>query len=178
MKRPRPNPAPALVRLATVVGCALSLGPTPAAARTRVPVPPSPDTRPAAAPWLRATEGPPPVLARGVKHPAIHGHKEHAGRRLFPRAAHEVAENRARREAIQRHPAGKGLPGADRCGRDHEVTQGESLWRIAADVAPAEPAAVGERVETIYRANQRIIGSDPDLILPGQLLFLPGDCSR
>ncbi|KAE8763935.1 LysM peptidoglycan-binding domain-containing protein [Georgenia thermotolerans] len=57
----------------------------------------------------------------------------------------------------------------------HVVTAGESLWAIAADHLPdsatdAEIAAVWPRW---YRANAAVIGGDPDLIQPGQLLQAP-----
>jgi hypothetical protein len=55
------------------------------------------------------------------------------------------------------------------------VRPGDSLWLITAhrlgpNVAPAEVAAAWPRW---YAANRDVIGADPDLILPGQLLSPP-----
>ncbi|MFC5260775.1 LysM peptidoglycan-binding domain-containing protein [Kribbella qitaiheensis] len=57
----------------------------------------------------------------------------------------------------------------------HVVQPGESLWSIAA--AELGPAATDEAVATRwpqwYAANRRLIGPDPDLIHPGQVLRTP-----
>jgi hypothetical protein len=56
------------------------------------------------------------------------------------------------------------------------VRRGDSLWRIARDeLAPrATDSAIGREVVAIYAANRAVIGPDPDLILPGTELTLPG----
>jgi hypothetical protein len=56
------------------------------------------------------------------------------------------------------------------------VRRGDSLWRIARDeLAPSAPdSAVCGEVAAIYAANRALIGPDPDLILPGTELTLPG----
>lgn len=51
----------------------------------------------------------------------------------------------------------------------HVVTQGESLWSIAADLTDA-PAEIPKIVADVYAANEDIIGPDPSLILAGQRL--------
>jgi hypothetical protein len=55
------------------------------------------------------------------------------------------------------------------------VRPGDSLWDIAARTLPddASPADVAERSARLYRLNRAVIGSDPDLIHPGQRLRLP-----
>lgn len=58
------------------------------------------------------------------------------------------------------------------------VRSGDTLWGIAAHHlrkrgAPADSAAVGAYVRRIHRANARVIGANPDLIIPGQRLDLP-----
>lgn len=64
--------------------------------------------------------------------------------------------------------------------RSHTVQPGECLWRIAAAWLRAdsesEPssAAVAAFWPTIYVENEEIIGDDPNLILPGQVLRIPG----
>jgi hypothetical protein len=56
------------------------------------------------------------------------------------------------------------------------VRRGDSLWRIARDeLAPgAADSATCREVVAIYAANRAVIGPDPDLILPGTELTLPG----
>lgn len=174
---------PLAIRAATLIGCALSFSPTAAAARTRIQVPPSLDARPAAASWTREPGTARAPRTPAVGHPAIHRAAEAMGRKLFPRAADDLAEARARRDAMNRHPAGKGSTGkgrpvAERSCERHVVLKGETLWEIA-DRAPTKGAdEIAERVEAIHRANLRTIGPDPDLILPGQVLSLPDGCRR
>jgi hypothetical protein len=64
---------------------------------------------------------------------------------------------------------------------EHVVLRGECLWDIAADwleqQAPGEPvtaAEVARATRDWWRANATVIGSDPDLLLPGQVLRPPG----
>jgi hypothetical protein len=56
------------------------------------------------------------------------------------------------------------------------VRRGDSLWSIARSELPrtASDAAVCRAVEALYAANRPLIGSDPDLILPGTELSQPG----
>lgn len=64
-------------------------------------------------------------------------------------------------------------------GESHyTVVRGDSLWRIAARVLSAGGGPdAGHDVAVywprIYDANRDVIGSDPDLIHPGQVLTLP-----
>ena len=60
----------------------------------------------------------------------------------------------------------------------HTVESGDSLWRIARAtlVARGHPATgtdVASFWPRIYEANREIIGGDPHLIHPGQVLELP-----
>lgn len=58
----------------------------------------------------------------------------------------------------------------------HVVVPGESLWSIVRERSPAaDDAEVADQVRRWYRANRAVIGSDPDLIHPGQRLDPPGD---
>jgi hypothetical protein len=52
------------------------------------------------------------------------------------------------------------------------VRAGDSLWEIARAALPADApdAAVAAAVARVYAANRRVIGDDPDLILPGERL--------
>jgi hypothetical protein len=68
-----------------------------------------------------------------------------------------------------------GLPLPDRTSGDLTtvvVRPGDSLWRIARRVLPADTTqtTVAAAVTRLYAANRRTIGDDPDLLLPGQHL--------
>lgn len=55
------------------------------------------------------------------------------------------------------------------------VVRGDSLWSIAEDhLGPdTDPARLTAAWHAIYRANQRHVGPDPDLIRPGTFLQIP-----
>jgi len=61
----------------------------------------------------------------------------------------------------------------------YEVIGGDSLWCIAASTIRARSgerptsAAVAGFWPRVYEANRRLIGDDPNLILPGQQLTVP-----
>lgn len=59
---------------------------------------------------------------------------------------------------------------------EHVVRRGESLWTIAAGhLHPgASTADIDAEWRRWYAANRAVIGEDPDLILPGQRLSVPG----
>jgi hypothetical protein len=56
------------------------------------------------------------------------------------------------------------------------VRSGDSLWSIAgSELAPqARNTAVAAEAALLYTTNRRTIGTDPDLIFPGQRLHAPG----
>jgi LysM repeat protein len=56
------------------------------------------------------------------------------------------------------------------------VRAGDSLWSIAADHLPAEATAaqIDAAWHEWYQANHDVIGDDPNLIRPGQVLAAPG----
>ncbi len=66
--------------------------------------------------------------------------------------------------------------GPSPAGRSVEVVPGDTLWAIAAADLPAGATAaeIDRRWRTLHAANREVIGADPDLILPGQRLRLPG----
>ncbi len=54
------------------------------------------------------------------------------------------------------------------------VQPGDSLFEIAAEVLGTRSGArLGDYVERIYKRNRTVIGADPNLIYPGQVLRLP-----
>jgi nucleoid-associated protein YgaU len=62
------------------------------------------------------------------------------------------------------------------CGR-HEVVAGDSLWTIASRVLDTDdPRRIARYWPRLHRANRALIGSNPDLIRPGWVLTLPGEC--
>ena len=63
--------------------------------------------------------------------------------------------------------------------RSHTVVSGESLWKIARDVLAVEGSTpsgsnISDLWRSIYDMNRGLIGGDPNLIHPGQVLQLPG----
>lgn len=54
------------------------------------------------------------------------------------------------------------------------VRPGDSLWSIAR-AHPGGTGSVDQRWRAIWQANRDLVGDDPDLILPGQALRLPGN---
>ena len=86
------------------------------------------------------------------------------------------------------HSALAGLPLPDRAvsSPDHprrhhaprtvRVRQGDSLWSLAAGDLPngSPDAVIAARWRALYAVNRSLIGPDPDVIVPGQRLRLPG----
>ncbi len=63
---------------------------------------------------------------------------------------------------------------------EHVVVRGDCLWHVAerwlaqqTPGIPPGPAAVALAVDAWWRANAGVIGADPDLLLPGQVLVPP-----
>lgn len=61
----------------------------------------------------------------------------------------------------------------------HVVLRGDTLWAIARDHLPAgaSDARIAASVAAWHRANERVIGPDPDLIHPGHELTAPEETS-
>ena len=63
---------------------------------------------------------------------------------------------------------------------DHVVLRGDCLWDIAAaDLtaaagSPPTDTAIADAVAAWWTTNRSVIGPDPDLLLPGQVLHPPG----
>lgn len=96
-------------------------------------------------------------------------------------ATADVGHRDHRTHAVEHSPVA-GLPLPERAavrqptGADVVVAPGDSLWSIAARSLPAQSpdAVITERWREIYAANRARIGPDPDLIVPGVRLHLPG----
>ena len=156
-------------------------------------------------PWSGANGSPPPRLLVRTKalppsnpkrHPAIHGVGggayrlreplfarvgERSGRtRAGERALRSESRRAERDRSMNNHPAGKGIPTpqSDACSGDrYAVRTGDALWSIAADVlATEDPSRIARYWPRIHRANRALIGANPNVIFPGQVLELPPEC--
>jgi resuscitation-promoting factor RpfA len=76
-----------------------------------------------------------------------------------------------------RSPAAPAIPSSQHDGATSvTVRDGDSLWQIATRSEPATstPAAIAAAWPRWYAANRVVIGADPDVIHPGQVLRAPG----
>lgn len=166
----------ALRRGVSILGLAMTIGSPAVAAGRRHPSPTAVATGVRTEPGrlppprLPGSAGPfsedPPWEDRGTTvtvHPAVH------------RRAHEAPSDAPtrlfRREAPP--PAGHTRPSRDRLGW-HAVLPGETLWSIAADrLHTQDVRRIARYWPRIHRANRDVLGSNPNLIHPGQVLELP-----
>jgi nucleoid-associated protein YgaU len=77
-----------------------------------------------------------------------------------------------------RHPISPSFS-AGRTGTTHTVVRGDTLWGIARDILDQRDARpTGAEIATawklIYATNTEVVGHDPNLIHPGQVLTIPG----
>ena len=63
------------------------------------------------------------------------------------------------------------------CDRSHHVQSGDTLWSIAADtLKTSDLRRIARYWPKIHRHNLEVIGRNPDLLFPGQVLQLPPEC--
>jgi hypothetical protein len=67
------------------------------------------------------------------------------------------------------YSAGQTRPDIKPVSATYQVQPGDSLWSIA-----KMKLGSGSRWRDLYEGNRMVIGDDPDLILPGQELVMPG----
>ena len=83
------------------------------------------------------------------------------------------------RLAEQRSEQSRPAPPGGLATATYQVVAGDSLWCIAASTIRARSgerptsAAVAQFWPRFYENNRRLIGEDPNLILPGQQLIIP-----
>jgi hypothetical protein len=85
----------------------------------------------------------------------------------------------AQGDVVPDWPGAPDPPGA--AADAHVVLRGDCLWEIASGRlqrdrpgTPATDAEVAQAVQAWWQANAEVIGPDPDLLLPGQVLRPPG----
>lgn len=190
-------------RAVSLLGLSVALSSLPTQ-QDRAHASPSRAARPAPRPWLESSGASPPrppapLGSPGAhrdddhfrSHPAVHGTPPAPGSsrpRLFPRAPaprpqrrpHDSVEAMQREEARRLHPSGRTRPGfgqGPRCGHTYEIESGDSLWSIASHaLESSDPALISAYWRRIYRTNAMVLGPDPDLIIPGQVIQLPESC--
>lgn len=72
-------------------------------------------------------------------------------------------------------PAPAGVPSRQVPARTVTVQAGDSLWRITAGLLPAgsDDARIAATWPLLYAANRDVVGPDPGLIHPGDILTVP-----
>jgi resuscitation-promoting factor RpfA len=104
-----------------------------------------------------------------------------AGAAADARRASAAGGSRAPRETVIPSPADAAPSNAGEAVRSPErrewrVDRGDTLWDIAAQVlATSDRARIARYWPTIHRANHDVIGANPSLIFPGQILRLPAE---
>ncbi|WP_448615706.1 LysM peptidoglycan-binding domain-containing protein [Modestobacter sp. URMC 112] len=123
--------------------------------------------------WPAGRAEGPPVGAEGPSVGAEADEPDGGGPPDWPAPPTATPSSPAPAPAPSQAPAG---PAADQ----HVVLRGDCLWDIAADRlaaqrpgAPVGDADVLAAVHAWWQANAGVIGPDPDLLLPGQVLSAP-----
>ena len=97
----------------------------------------------------------------------------------WPGAPAPAAPDPAALDPAAPDPADRSAP-VDRSAGEHVVLRGDCLWDIATGWlqsrqpgTPVAAADVPRAVQAWWQANYAVIGADPDLLLPGQVLRPP-----
>jgi LysM domain len=186
-RRPRRLLLPSFARrIVALLGFSLSLSSASSFASGRPSVHPSRSDRPLPeAPWLGTSGFSPPhplVPSKSrpsgprLDHPAVHPPAgKWDGTPLFERAAQR--REREQRKSPEFHPAGSPKTVSVK-GGTITVARGDCLWTLAAEVlGVADTPRIDGYWRAIYRVNHRVVGSDPNLLFPGQVLVLPQEAT-
>ena len=182
--RARRSPVPAFVRrLIALLGLGLALFASPSSASGRTTAHPGREQRPLLeAPWRGTSGFPPPLplvpsgsptIESPEAHPAIHKGSVRVPGPLFER----VTRPRGRQRDGSRHLHPAGNPRSVDLERASSVTvrDGDCLWTIAAEILDSDdPQRVDAYWRALFHLNRDVIGDDPNRLLPGQVLRLPG----
>ncbi len=152
------------------LGMAAGLGSSPSAAATPAPA----LSAPSPAPGPGAVPDDAPGLPT-LPDPGFGSHTEPRPRSVpDPGWVPSAPAVRAQPDVRVLTPAPRGEPAPD---QPHEVVvhRGDSLWSIAArHLGPeASDGEIARAWPAWYAANREVIGADPDLLLPGQVLRTP-----
>jgi LysM repeat protein len=203
-----PTTSPTAVATATAPGAALDLGwivtapaapSAPAGAAARAPIgagstapTPVPGGSPAGAPTAgAATSSTPATAASGGSVPAAPGAGAHSTSATpVPSASSPAAgasADPASADPAATAPGSSSSPAAAPAAAPETsgpatvaVAPGDTLWAIAARHLPAgaTDAQIAAAWPTWYATNAAVVGPDPDLILPGQVLTVPAEATR
>ncbi|WP_340699037.1 LysM peptidoglycan-binding domain-containing protein [Cellulosimicrobium funkei] len=102
------------------------------------------------------------------------GQETEASGAAGPTVAAEGASSDAARQRDAALAVTRDVPGPETVP-EVVVVRGDSLWSIAARHLPAGSTdrQVAEAVERWYATNAHVVGADPDLVRPGQVLVAP-----
>lgn len=96
-----------------------------------------------------------------------------------PRVVRTASSEPASRESNGYRAGQDARPSQSAGTGSYRVRPGDSLWTIAARArGPLDDDRVRALTTRLYDLNRGVVGPDPDLILPGQVLRLPFDLER
>jgi nucleoid-associated protein YgaU len=144
---------------------------------------PAPPAEPAAPEAPRTPIPAPPEPAGSTKTPGLTPQRlgrwitmvDRAMDDTGPAAAQAPAAG-AQERALVAHPQAKPVP---TMGWSYVVQPGDNLWDISEQIWSAAPsnAEVDRTWRVLYEWNSKTIGSDPDVLYPGQVLEIPVDAA-
>lgn len=159
--------SPAFMRRLALAAVGLQLATAPLAHAAPVPAGPATDPPPAvAAAWV-PTGAPAPEPAAPAPGPRTLGTDPHWTPTPPPVDPRTLAPRQLRAQEPGHEPAASAT--------EVTVRAGDSLWSIcAAELGPlASDVDIALAWPRLYQANRDVIGGDPGLLLPGQVLRMP-----